>query len=76
MVIVSAGDDSNGRDQNTLPDTKLVVGVELQLPEMATKYRPISLTTDKISTVLLRSVQKQLQGIFVFPQFWASSRPC
>lgn len=72
MVIVSAGDDSNERDQNTLPD----IGVELQLPEMATKTRPISLTTDKISTVLLRSVQKQLQGISVFPQFWASSRPC
>lgn len=28
----------------------VVVGVELQLSEMATKYRPISLTTDKISS--------------------------
>lgn len=45
----------------------VVVGVELQLSEMATKYRPISLTTDKISSFTYKCAKTVAGNLCISP---------
>lgn len=45
----------------------VVVGVELQLSETATKYRPISLTTDKISSFTYECAETVAGNLCISP---------